>query len=157
GAPWGDQPVTASEPQLDNNGQPVMHDVHNLEFSGHGTPGPVQWVHTPIQVTTLDHGDPYSFWAQPQTHMVEVYTGTDSHGNPQYTWESQPNGLYNNYFSPNENERTVGTYEKPQVHFNSGINTGGILVTDLAIGAGAGAALGAIAGALIAHNKASQG
>ncbi|MHB2018443.1 MAG: hypothetical protein ACYCW6_15970 [Candidatus Xenobia bacterium] len=151
----GTQPVTAPEPRLNAQGQPVMHDA-TLHFSGQGTPGPVQWVSTPVQVVSLDPHHPYGYIATPQ-YITETYvSGYDANGNPEYSTHTVPTGLYNNDFVPHEEGKTVGTYMKPEVNFNSGVDTGAIVLTDMAIGGVAGAVLGAISGALIAHNRAAN-
>lgn len=151
GMGWGSQDVRASEPVVGADGKAVLTD-HQFDFSGHGTPGPVKWTPTQVETTSLDHHDPYSVYAAPQFRTESYIAYYNSNGNPVWETRSVPTGLYNNYFSANENHQVVGNYEKPSVHFNSGVNTGGIILTDMGIGAAAGTVLGAIGGALVAKN-----
>lgn len=138
--------VVRDAPALDASGQPVMNNRSHT-FSDHGKPV-VKWETTKIQDPQLK-GFLENEIADTERVMVGHHTervadGTDSKGNTIYKnvevddYETRTKG-WNHSFSPDIDYKTLGTYEKPNVTFETGVSVGMRTFTGFLIGAGAGA------------------
>jgi len=146
--------VIRDAPALDASGQPYLQPRSHT-FTDHGKPV-VRWSDQTIRDPQLKG------WSEskiPDTeqvlagqHTESVYVGTDDKGNPIYEnrqvddYETRTKG-WQHSFSPDIDYKNLGTWQKPEVTFETGVNVG----LRTAGGFFLGATTGAVACALAAR------
>ena len=143
-SPSGLQNVTVQNPVIEN-GQPVMHDVTKT-YSDYGKPV-VTWQSHDIKHKTLEG---YDEVITEDTHTESQYIGTDEYGNEHYQDYEVVDGYWHT-FHPDFGVEKLGSYQTPNVKFETGVNVGLNTAIGVGIGAGIGALAGGIAGAAIQH------
>ena len=143
-SPSGLQNVTVQNPVIEN-GQPVMHDVTKT-YSDYGKPV-VTWQSHNINHKTLEG---YDEVITEDTHTESQYIGTDEYGNEHYQDYEVVDGYWHT-FHPDFGVEKLGTYQTPNVKFETGVNVGLNTTLGVLAGAGLGALTGGIAGAAIQH------
>ena len=127
------------------DGKPVMHDVTKT-YTDYGKPQ-VTWKDHSIQQKYMDG---YDERITEDTHTESQYLYTDSDGNKHYQDYEVVDGYWHS-FSPTIGVNNVGSYQTPEVHFETGVNVGLNTTLGVLAGAGIGALAGGIAGAAIQH------
>lgn len=130
----GQEDVVRKAPILKDDGTVAMNNMHKT-FTDHGKPV-VRWETQDIKDPFLNPSAPYT-----QSIWEDAYYRDDGQGHSvRYV-----NGFWVRY-SPNIENKSLGTYQNPNVTFESGVNIG--LRTFLGLLAGMG--LGALSGAVLA-------
>ena len=142
--PSGLENVTVQNPVIEN-GKPVMHDVTKT-YSDYGKPV-VTWQSHDIKHKTLEG---YDEVITESTHTESQYIGTDAEGNKHYQDYEVVDGYWHT-FHPDFGVEKLGTYQTPNVKFETGVNVGLNTTLGVLAGAGIGALAGGIAGAAIQH------
>ena len=127
------------------DGKPVMHDVTKT-YTDYGTPQ-VTWKDHSIQQKYMDG---YDERITEDTHIESKYLYTDSDGNKHYQDYEVVDGYWHKFY-PTIGVNNVGSYQSPEVHFETGVNVGLNTTLGVLAGAGIGAVTGGIAGAAIQH------
>ena len=136
--------VNVQNPVVEN-GKPVMHDVTKT-YSDYGKPV-VTWKSHDITHKTLEGFDER---ITESTHTESEYLYTDEYGNEHYQDYEVVDGYWHT-FSPDFGFEKLGSYQTPNVKFETGVNVGLNTAIGVGIGAGIGALAGGIAGAAIQH------
>jgi len=142
------EPVNREVPVYGADGKPQMEHVSKT-WTDHGKPV-TEWQDKPIQEPILKGYDE-SIWTD--SHYESVYAGTDSDGDPEYIQREVIDG-YRHTFSPDIDYRTVGNFKEPEVHFETGVDMTGRILTYGAVGFLAGAGIGAFTAAVLKRSLA---
>lgn len=138
--------IVRDAPALDANGQPYLQPRSHT-FTDHGKPV-VQWHETKIQDPQLKGWSESTIADTEEVlvghHRENVQVGTDSNGRAIYEdklvddYETQTKG-YQHSFNPDIDYRNLGTWSKPEVTFETGVNVGLRTFGGFLIGAASGA------------------
>jgi len=137
------QNVNQDVPVYGADGKPTMEHVSKT-WTDHGKPV-TEWKDRLIQDPILKgyHESVYT-----DSHYETVYAGTDCDGNPRYVQREEVDG-YRHTFSPDIDYKTVGNFKEPEVHFETGVDMTGRILTYGAVGLIAGAGIGAFTAAVL--------
>jgi len=165
--PLKDVHIKLTNPVLDADGKPKMKETVLTE-EGKGTPS-VSWKKEDIvnKTSTMvgynESVNEKSHYNKVFSHYItkSVISGYDYHGNPIYKTITEPvfNNIkvvdgYQHSFSPDIKTKTekIGEYKLPEIDWKQEVNLDetSLKIRDSLVGAGLGAASGAIAGTLMA-------
>jgi len=137
------QTVDKDVPVYGADGKPTMEHVSRT-WTDHGKPV-TEWKDRLIQDPILKgyHESVYT-----DSHYENVYAGTDSDGNAVYVQREEVDG-FRHTFSPDIDYKTVGSFKEPEVHFETGVDMTGRILTYGAVGLIAGAGIGAFTAAVL--------
>ena len=170
--PLKDIKETVNNPVLGENGEPKLQaKVERSE--GKGTPN-VSWANHDISVTTPTMTN-YSEYVSENCHYDKIFShyettqekyfqGYDGYGHPIYKYKTIEKPIFNEVkvvdgfnhtFTPNITTKTekVGEYKTPTIHWaqtSPELDEAALILRDALIGAGLGAASGAITGGALA-------
>jgi len=138
--------IVRDAPSLDANGQPYLQPRSKV-FTDHGKPV-LRWTEQTIRDPHLKGWSESTIADTEEVlvghHTERVQTGTDSNGRAIYEnklvddYETQTKG-YQHSFHPDIEYRNLGTWSKPEVTFETGVNVGLRTFGGFLIGAASGA------------------
>ena len=141
----GSHEVTANTRVITPGGQVAM-DQHSQVFTAHGNPV-VNWQTNPIQQPFLPHGNEFTTQTVTDSH-TNGQAWTDANGVVHQDSHEVVDGTWTRYYS-NTEYRQIGSYQTPNVHWDTGIATGTRTFIGVLLGSVTGAVGGALAGVAV--------
>ncbi|MHB2015550.1 MAG: hypothetical protein ACYCW6_01250 [Candidatus Xenobia bacterium] len=142
----GTHEVTANAPVTNPDGSVVM-DQHSQAFTAHGHPI-VNWQSNPIQQPYLPRGNEFTTQQFTDSHTVQDQPYTDQQGVVHQPSHEVVDGTWTRYY-PNTEYRQIGSYQTPDVRWDTGVSTGTRTFVGILLGSVTGAVGGALAGVAV--------